>query len=142
MVATTAFAVSHTFSPMVSQTPAAAVDVLKARKASRVLHNAGFGGYLITQGIPTFFDGRGELYGAPFLVKTFDALALRDVDGFLGLLDSYKIDATLLTSDTPAAGLLDRLDGWQRIHTDGIAVVHVRKPATANPAIKPEGAAR
>ncbi len=142
VVATTAFAVSHTFSPMAAQTPVAAVDVLKVRKASRILHNAGFGGYLITQGIPTFFDGRGELYGAPFLVRTFDALALRDVDGFLGLLDSYKIDATLLTPDTPAAGLLDRLDGWQRIHADGIAVVHVRKPGTANPAIKPEGAAR
>ncbi|MBQ8105135.1 MAG: hypothetical protein IJ127_19910 [Afipia sp.] len=140
--ATTAFVVSHTFTPMAAQTPAAAVDALKARKASRILHNAGFGGYLITQGIPTFFDGRGELYGAPFLVKTFDALALRDVDGFLGLLDRYRIDATLLTPDTPAAGLLDRLDGWQRIHTDGIAVVHVRKSGTANPAIKPEGAAR
>lgn len=141
-VATAAFAARHTFTPMVAQTPAAAVDVLKARKAARILHNAGFGGYLITQGIPTFFDGRGELYGAPFLVKTFDALALRDVDGFLGLLDSYKIDATLLTPDTPAAGLLDRLDGWQRIYTDDIAIVHVRKPGAGNSTIKPEGIRR
>jgi hypothetical protein len=142
VAATAAFAARHTFTPMVAQTPAAAVDVLKARKAGRILHNAGFGGYLITQGIPTFFDGRGELYGAPFLVKTFDALALRDVDGFFGLLDTYKIDATLLTPDTPAAGLLDRLGGWQRIYADDIAVVHVRKPGAAIPTIKPEGAAR
>ncbi len=127
---------------MVAQTPAAAVDVLKARKAARILHNAGFGGYLIAQGIPTFFDGRGELYGAPFLVNTFDALALRDVDGFLGLLETYKIDATLLTPDTPAVGLLDRLDGWQRIYADDIAVVHIRKFGAANPTIKPEGAVR
>lgn len=142
VAAAAVFAARHTFTPMVAQTPAAAVDVLKARKAARILHNAGFGGYLITQGIPTFFDGRGELYGAPFLVKTFDALALRDVDGFLGLLDTYKIDATLLTPDTPAAGLLDRLGGWQRIYADDIAVVHIRKPGAAIPTIKPEGAAR
>ena len=142
VTATAAFAARHTFSPMVAQTPAAAVDVLKARKAARILHNAGFGGYLIAQGIPTFFDGRGELYGAPFLVNTFDALALRDVDGFLGLLETYKIDATLLTPDTPAVGLLDRLDGWQRIYADDIAVVHIRKFGAANPTIKPEGAVR
>lgn len=142
VAAAAVFAARHTFTPMVAQTPAAAVDVLKARKAARILHNAGFGGYLITQSIPTFFDGRGELYGAPFLVKTFDALALRDVDGFLGLLDTYKIDATLLTPDTPAAGLLDRLGGWQRIYADDIAVVHIRKRGAAIPTIKPEGAAR
>ena len=142
VVATAAFVATHTFTPMAAQTPAAAVDVLKARKAARILHNAGFGGYLITQGIPTFFDGRGELYGASFLVKTFDALALRDVDGFLGLLDSYKIDATLLTPETPAVRLLDRLDGWQRVYADDIAVVHIRKSGAADSTIKPKGAAR
>lgn len=129
IAATWMFTARHTYTPMVAQTPAAAVDVLKTRKASRILHNAGFGGYLITQGIPTFFDGRGELYGAAFMVDAFDALALRKVDGFLGLLDAYKIDATLLTPETPAVGLLDRLDGWQRIYADDVAVVHVRKPA-------------
>lgn len=122
-----AFAARHVFTPMVVQTPAAAVDVLKERKAERILHNAGFGGYLITRGIPVFFDGRGELYGDDFLVRTFDALALKDVGAFLGLLKTYEIGATLLTPATPAAGLLDRLDGWQRIYADDVAVVHIRK---------------
>jgi hypothetical protein len=144
MAAIWAVTTHHVFTPMVVQTPAAAVDVLKARKAERILHNAGFGGYLITRGIPVFFDGRGELYGDAFLVKTFDALALKNVDAFLGLLDSYKIDATLLTPATPAAGLLDRLDGWQRIYADDVAVVHIRKPGgTADSGPKPaEGASR
>ncbi len=131
-VATWAFAAHHAFTPMVKATPAAAVDVLKARKAEHILHNAMFGGYLITRGIPVFFDGRGELYGDDFLVTTFDALALKNVGSFLNLLETYKIDATLLTPDTPAAKLLDRLDGWQRIYADDVAVVHVRKQAESS----------
>ena len=32
-----------------------------------VLNSEGFGGYLIFRGIPTFIDGRAELYGNAFL---------------------------------------------------------------------------
>ena len=126
-VATWAFAARHTFTPVAGQTPVAAVNILKERKAARILHNAGFGGYLITQGVPVFFDGRAELYGEAFVVKALNALARKNVDTFLGLLDTYKIDATLLTPATPAVGLLDKLDGWQRIYADDTAVVHIRK---------------
>ncbi|MGL5167948.1 MAG: hypothetical protein ACRC9K_18850 [Afipia sp.] len=125
--ATWAFAAYHTFTPVAGQTPAAAVNLLKERKAARILHNAGFGGYLITQGVPVFFDGRAELYGEDFVVRALNALALKNVDTFLGLLDTYKIDATLLTPATPAVGLLDKLNGWQRIYADDTAVVHIRK---------------
>ncbi len=143
MAATWAFAAQHTFTPAAGQTPVAAVDILKERKAARILHNAGFGGYLITAGVPVFFDGRGELYGDDFLVKTFDALALKNVDSFLGLLETYRIDATLLTPQTPAVGLLDRLDGWQRIYADDTAVVHIRKTgAPAQAKIKPPESTR
>ena len=31
-------------------------------------------------------------------------------------------------SATPAVSLLDRLEGWERIYADDVAVVHVRKP--------------
>ena len=120
------FTAHHAFTPMVRQTPVAAVELLKARKAERILHNAGFGGYLITQNIPVFFDGRAELYGEEFVVTALNAFALKNVESFLGLLDTYRIDATLLTPETPAVGLLDRLDGWRRIYADDIAVVHVR----------------
>ncbi|CAN5148353.1 hypothetical protein BH10PSE10_BH10PSE10_15030 [soil metagenome] len=138
--ATWVFAAHHTFTPMAGQTPAAAVTILKERKAERVLHNAGFGGYLITQNIPVFFDGRAELYGEDFVVKALNAFALKNVGSFLDLLDQYRIDATLLTPDTPAAGLLDRLDGWQRIYADDVAVVHVRKPGTpAESKVRSEG---
>jgi hypothetical protein len=37
----------------------------------------------------------------------------------------------LLTPATPAASLLDHLDGWQRVYADEIAVVHIRPAETA-----------
>ena len=77
------------------------------------------------------------------MVTALNAFALKNVDEFLRLLETYKIDATLLTPDTPAVGLLDRLDGWQRIYSDNLAVAHIRKPGVAvDTHIKPEGVRR
>jgi hypothetical protein len=120
------FVAVYCFSPVATQTPVAAVDLLQERKATRILHNPGFGGYLITRGIPVFIDGRAELYGEDFVVGTLNALDLKTIDRFVALLDRYAIDATLLRPKMPAIGLLDRLEGWQRVYADDIAVVHVR----------------
>jgi hypothetical protein len=40
-----------------------------------------------------------------------------------------------------ASKLLDHIDGWQKVYTDDIATVHVRKPGavhTAEPAVDPQ----
>jgi hypothetical protein len=66
------------------------------------------------------------------MLRHHRAVTLKDVGGFLKLLNDYRIDATLLTPATPANGLLDRLKGWKRIYADGVAVVHVRDRATDN----------
>jgi hypothetical protein len=50
------------------------------------------------------------------------------VDIFIGLLKSYDIDAVLLTPSTPAASLLEHLDGWQRAYADETAVAYIRVP--------------
>jgi hypothetical protein len=42
------------------------------------------------------------------------------------MLDANKINATLLTADSPAAQILNHVRGWRRIYTDDIAVIHVR----------------
>jgi len=110
-------------------TPVAAVEALKAHHSRRILNTAGFGGYLITQQMPVFIDGRAELYGGQFVVDTLNAFALKDVDLFLALLKTNDIDATILTSRTPAVKLLDHLPGWKRIYADDYAVVHVRTAA-------------
>jgi hypothetical protein len=122
------FATHAGFSPPVVQSPAAAVDMLSSRNPKRILNDLPFGGYLIWRHLPVFIDGRAELYGESFEMAYYRALQLKDVDGFLDLLKRYDIDAVLLTPATPAANLLDHLDGWKRIYADDNAVVHVRVP--------------
>jgi hypothetical protein len=125
-LSTWAFAANHKFSPPADQSPAAAVDVLKDRNARRVLNDVPFGGYLISRDVPVFIDGRAELYGETFGMTFRRALQLQNVNLLLDLLKSYDIDAVLLSPSTPAASLLDHLDGWQRVYSDETAVVHMR----------------
>ena len=96
-----------------------------------MLNDYSFGGYLIFAGIPTFIDGRSELFGGPFIDRYNRALALIDLGDFLNLLDEYRIGATLLTPHTPAVAMLDRLPGWQRVYSDDVAVVHKRRDSAA-----------
>jgi hypothetical protein len=124
--ATAAFAAHHVFEFSSRQTPIAAVDVLAARQGARVFNSYSFGGYLIARDIRPFVDGRSELYGETFLMDYFAAEDARDVAGLLRMLDANKINATLLTADSPAAQILNHVRGWRRIYTDDIAVIHVR----------------
>jgi hypothetical protein len=125
-ISTWAFAANHKFSPTAIQSAAAAVDVLKDRNSRRVLNDLPFAGYLISRELPVFIDGRAVLYGESFEMAYYRALELKDVNLFLDILKTYEIDAVLLTPSTPAAGLLDHLDGWQRVYSDETAVLHVR----------------
>jgi hypothetical protein len=116
----------HEFVFVKSQVPAAAVEVLKQRKAERIFNAYEFGGYLIGIGLPTFIDGRAELYGEKFASSYFDAIWARKIDNLLQQLDDYHIDATLLAPKSPAAQVMDHIRGWKRLYVDEIAVVHVR----------------
>lgn len=108
-------------------TPAAAVDALKRADAGPVLNDYDFGGYLVYAGIAPFIDGRTELYGGDFMAAHTRALTLADLDGFVSLLEKYRIGATLLAPSTPAVKLLDRLPGWRRLYADDVAIVHIRR---------------
>jgi hypothetical protein len=115
--------------PARRNTPETAVASAGLAHAGPVLNDYAFGGYLIFAGIPTFIDGRSELYGGPFIERYNRSLALVDLDGFFNLLDQYKIEATLLEPNTPAVALLDRLPDWRRVYSDDVAVVHKRLAA-------------
>src|SRR6201999_2273992 len=54
VVSTWAIAVNHPFTPPANQAPAAALEVLKARHAQRIMNDLPFAGYLISQGVPVF----------------------------------------------------------------------------------------
>ncbi|MGY4318384.1 hypothetical protein [Bradyrhizobium sp. JR3.5] len=129
-VTTTMFVAQHEFKFLPVFSPIAAVDVLQQHKAQRVFSTAPFGGYMVSHDMKVFIDGRAELYGEQFVLDYYAALDARDVGQLLDLLDKYRIDATLLSSDSPAGNALDHLKGWKRLYKDDIAVIHVRSDET------------
>jgi hypothetical protein len=133
---TVAFAASYSYVPLAGKSLTGAIQVLKDRGARRVLNDYFFGGPLIAADVPVFIDGRAQIYGEQFVLAYCDALQLQDVGKFLALLDTYRIDATLLPPSSPAVHLLDRLDGWRRVYGDSRAVVHMRV-ANIAPQIRP-----
>jgi hypothetical protein len=113
--------------PPDANTPAAALAY--AREAGikgPVFNHYGFGGFLIGAGVPTFIDGRGELYGGEFIKRYAEAVNLRSDEPFDELLDRWHIAWTLLAKDSPANKLLARLPGWHQAYSDEQATIFVR----------------
>jgi len=111
--------------------PVAAVDAARnAGLNGQVFNSYSFGGYLIFAGIPTFVDGRADLFGDAFLTRYISAYNAVG-NALPELLDQCEVTWTLLEPSSPAVSLLDHLPGWERVYTDAYAVVHRRKiPAT------------
>jgi hypothetical protein len=116
------------YQPNPANAPAAALAAVRAASAGPILNDYNFGGYLIASGVPTFIDGRTELYGRDFTLAYFGAVTLADADGLSKLLDKYGIGATLLTPGTPAIAVLDRDPAWKRVYADDTAIAHIRVP--------------
>jgi len=93
--------------------------------AGPVFNSEAFGGYLAFSGVPTFIDGRIELYGNDFLAA-YLAAERGNGSTLVALLDRYQIAWTLLQAQSPAVAALDRLSGWRRAYADNRAVIHVR----------------
>jgi hypothetical protein len=130
----------HRYEPNVRQSPVAAVAALKKLNLARVFNDYDFGGYLIANGVAPFIDGRTELYGEKFFVDHNAASGLMEPENLFRLLEQYKIEATLMRTQSAATKLLDHVDGWQKVYADDIATIHVRKAGavhTAEPAVEP-----
>ena len=69
MIVATGLVLIRDVRPAPRNTPAAAVASAGLAKAGPVLNDYSFGGYLIFAGIPTFIDGRGELFGGQFIER-------------------------------------------------------------------------
>jgi hypothetical protein len=107
-------------------TPTAAVAFARQhRLTGPVFNELNFGGYLIWSGIPTFIDGRAELYGNEFIRRYATPAELPR------LLEQYRIVWTLTEPSSLRTTLLDLLPGWRRVYSDSVAVIHVRE-APAN----------
>lgn len=110
----------------------APTEALAAARAAgvtgAVMNDYGFGGFLIAQGVPTFIDGRTELYGGRRLTLYRRAVSLRGLSNFDAVFSDPKIGWTLLATGMAANDLLDRTPGWRRVYADDVAVVHARVP--------------
>jgi hypothetical protein len=93
--------------------------------AGPVYNSQAFGGYLIFRGVPSFIDGRVELYGDAFVTQDFQAENGNE-PALTALFAQYRIGWTLLLPQAGAVGVLDRLPGWERVYADGQAVIHRR----------------
>jgi len=137
---TLVYASVHRFEPDTRSSPVAAVVALKKLNLARVFNDYDFGGYLIANDVATFIDGRTELYGEKFFVDHNAASGLMEPENLFRLLEQYRIEATLMRTQSAATKLLDHVDGWQKVYADDIATIHVRKPAavhSAEPAVDP-----
>jgi len=133
MIAITAGAIeSARYLPSTHNAPEAAVAILKQNGSMRVFNDYDFGGYLIAQGVPTFIDGRTELYGEKFFMQFSRARDLKTTADLLDVLERYKIDATLLRRSAPAVQYLDQAEGWRKVFVDGDVVVHLRDGPAQN----------
>jgi hypothetical protein len=135
---TIAWAGVHPFAPHMRGSPVAAVAELKKLNVSRVLNDYDFGGFLIANGVAPFIDGRTELYGEKFFVDHNAASGLMEPENLFRLLDEYRIEATLMRTQSAATKLLDHIDGWQKVYSDDIATIHLRKTGavhTREPAV-------
>jgi hypothetical protein len=140
MAGTVAYASVARFEPDARHSPVAAVAALKKLNLARVFNDYDFGGYLVASGVAPFIDGRAELYGEKFFLDHDAATGLSEPETLFRLLDEYRIEATLMRSQSPAAKLLDHIDGWQKVYADDIATIHVRNAGsvhTTEPAVDP-----
>jgi hypothetical protein len=137
---TVASASVQQFAPNTRGTPVAAVAELKKLNLTRVLNDYDFGGYLIYSGVATFIDGRTELYGEKFFVDHNAMSGLMEPENLFRLLGDYDIEATFLRTQSAATKLLDHMDDWQKVYSDDLATIHLRKDGalhTKEPPIDP-----
>ncbi len=107
-------------------TPGAALAAVERLGLTGPVYNSqAFGGYLIFRGVPSFIDGRVELYGDAFVMQDFQAENGNE-PALTALFAQYRIGWTLLLPQVGAVGVLDRLPGWERVYADGQAVIHRR----------------
>lgn len=98
-------------------------------KSEPVLNGYSFGGPLILAGIRPYIDGRSDMYGDQFVADYFQIVSGNRAR-FEAAVDRYGIAWTMLPPRTGLVAILDASPDWERIYTDDIGVIHVRRATT------------
>jgi hypothetical protein len=122
-----AFAILKTPGPSPVTTPAAALRVAREQGLSGPLYNDyNFGGFLISEGVKTFIDGRtDQLFLGGFFKAESEALKNRDGGDFARLLDRHGVRWALVKPRSDASRHFEAL-GWRKVHGDAFAVVYAQ----------------
>ena len=109
------------------QFPVGATKYLKEHPVSGKMLNAyGFGGYLVQASIPTFIDGRGDLFERGGVLGDYVHLT-QFKPGAFGILRNYDISVCLLERDEPLSTALLESPGWRRVYVDATSALYVRR---------------
>jgi hypothetical protein len=107
--------------------PVGAVNYLKDHPTpGKMLNNYGFGGYLVQAGIPTFIDGRGDLYERGGVFGDYIHLSKFNPGSF-AILRNYNVSVCMLYQDEPLATALLELPNWKRVYLDKTSAIFVRQ---------------
>lgn len=106
--------------------PQQALAAARAAQApGQVLNEDQFGGFLISQHVSTYADGRAELFGSTHFDLSM-ALAGCDEAGLQKILARPEIGWSFLPTASPANRALRQSPQWREIFCDEIACVFVR----------------
>ena len=113
--------------PPKANTPEAALNFVRSKNITgNVFNDYLFGGYLIWSGIPTFIDGRAELFGDDFVRTYAETVTVADINKAFAVLDEYKVNWVILEPKEPLAKAITR-GSWDEAYSDKYAVVFVRR---------------
>jgi hypothetical protein len=107
--------------------PIHAVNFLQEHHLTdKVLNAYHWGGYLIYRGVPTFVDGRTDIYLQNSVFS--DYLSIKNVwwNG-PALVDMYKCQVALFPSGDPIVTYLTYQPNWKVVYRDATAAILVRK---------------
>lgn len=124
--------------PSADITPAAALKVARRYMAAGPGYNDyNFGGYLISQGVKTFIDGRtDQLFVGGFMYILYETANSKDKQSLLAFLDYYRVTWALVLPNMAVAQKLDQSKDWTKVYQDKIAAVYVKRKR-AIPATRP-----
>ena len=109
--------------------PVHALEYLREHPAPGPMFNSyRFGGYLIFSGYKTFIDGRGEMFEEVGVFRDYIHVTYL-MPGALKVLDRYGIRACLVDRDDSISTFLAALPNWQKVYSDNVSVLYVRKDA-------------
>ena len=111
------------------QFPVHALEYIRQHPVPGPMFNSyGFGGYMILSGYKTFIDGRGELFEEVGVFGDYMHITMLK-PGAMKVLGAYGIQSCLMERDEPFATVLASLPDWQKVYSDNVSALYVKRDA-------------